>query len=192
MYWPALWGAAARRPVAVLVFVALIAAGGAFFALRLEPDAATSTLVDSDSSTYKATQRYHERFGDDAVIILIRGPLTNLVLSQDIERLAGLEGCIAGNVPKGVTPYGGARSPCAAFARTKPAKVVYGPGTFINEAVAELDEQIRGQTAAEKAQENRAAKAAYRLARGKGMSPGRARQLAAARASWSARSSSPK
>jgi hydrophobe/amphiphile efflux-3 (HAE3) family protein len=171
--------AAARRPVAVLAFVALIGAAGAFFALRLHPDAATSTLVDADSSTYKATQRYHQRFGDDAVIILVRGSLRDLVLSQDIERLAGLEGCIAGNVPRGARPYGGARSPCAGFARTKPAKVVYGPGTFVNEAVAELDQQIGAQSAAETAQEKRAATAAYRLARGKGMSPGRARELAA-------------
>ena len=186
-------GAAARRPVAVLVFVALIAAGGAFFALRLEPDAATSTLVDSDSSTYKATQRYHERFGDDAVIILIRGSLTNLVLSQDIERLAGLEGCIAGNVPRGRHALRRRRAARARGSRGRsPRKVVYGPGTFINEAVAELDQQIRGQTAAEEAQEKRAAKAAYRLARGKGMSPGGRVSWPRARASWSARSSSPR
>jgi hydrophobe/amphiphile efflux-3 (HAE3) family protein len=171
--------AAARRPVAVLALVGLVVVVAAAFALRLHPSAGTSTLVDDDSPTYQATERYHRRFGDDAVIVLVRGPLRELVLSQDVERLLGLEGCIAGNPPPGVKPPGGPQGPCAEFARRKPARVVYGPGTFINEAVSELDEQFDQQTSANAAQAERAAKAAYKLARARGASPRRARRLAA-------------
>ena len=104
--------------------VGVLAIAGAVLALRLHPNAGTSTLVDSGSPTYQATQRYHERFGDDAVIVLVRGKLTNLVLTGDILRLIGLEGCIAGHPPANVTPRGGAAGPCAQFAKTKPVQVV--------------------------------------------------------------------
>ena len=40
-------------------------------ALRLEPSAATDTLVGRGADTYKATERYRERFGDHSVIVLV-------------------------------------------------------------------------------------------------------------------------
>ena len=36
-------------------------------ALRLEPSAATDTLVGQSSDAYRATERYRQRFGDDAI-----------------------------------------------------------------------------------------------------------------------------
>src|SRR5688500_3811994 len=104
-------------------------------ALRLEPSAATDTLVGSGTAEYKATQDYREKFGDDAVIVLVQGELSQLVLTSDLQRLLGLEGCISGNVPEGVTPRGGPDGPCARLGEAKPVKVVFGPGTFINESV---------------------------------------------------------
>src|SRR4051812_5106261 len=97
---------AARRPWVVLGITTVLVLAGAALALRLTPSAATDTLVGNGTSEFKATQRYHERFGDDAVIVLVRGPLAKLVLTSDIERVLGLEGCIGGNVPSGVTPRG--------------------------------------------------------------------------------------
>ena len=41
-------------------------------ALRLEPSAATDTLVDRCRGPFQATERLHRDFGDDAVIILVR------------------------------------------------------------------------------------------------------------------------
>jgi hypothetical protein len=35
-----------------------------------------------------------------------------MVLTSDLNRLLGLEGCLSGNVPDGVEPPGGAGSPC--------------------------------------------------------------------------------
>src|SRR4051812_17325119 len=111
--------AAARRPAAVLGATLVLVLAGTVLALQLTPSAATDTLVGRGTPEYQATQRYHERFGDDAVILLIKGSLPDVVLTQDIERVLGLEGCISGNVPDGVTPKGGASGPCGQLAKTK-------------------------------------------------------------------------
>ena len=112
--------------------LALALAGGAL-ALRLTPTAATDTLVPRSSPSFKATESYHRAFGDDAVIVLVRGSLRQLVLTSDVERVLGLEGCLSGNLPAKVVPRGGRRGPCAQIARAHVTSVVYGPGTFINE-----------------------------------------------------------
>ena len=111
-------------------------------ALRLEPSTAVETLVGKRSDSYKATEVYRDRFGDHAIVVLVRGDLANLVLTDNLGRLLGLEGCLSGNKPKDQAAPGGAKSPCAEFARTKPVKVVYGPGTFINSAVGEINDQF--------------------------------------------------
>src|SRR4051812_5977744 len=133
----------ARRPAAVVGAVVVLAvAAGLFAALTLRPTAGTDTPVGRSSATFEATQRYHQRFGDDAVIVLVRGPLTKLVLTQDIGHVLGLEGCLSGNAPRNVKPLGGPNGPCATFARTKPVQVVYGPGTFINESVKQIGDEV--------------------------------------------------
>src|SRR5689334_12919371 len=139
-------GLAARRPGRVLAVAVLLAVAlGAFAALRLSPSAATDTLVGRGSSTFTATERYRERFGDHAVIVLVRGKLTDIVLTKNLGRLLGLEGCLSGNLPAGKVAAGGPRSPCAALARTSPVQVVYGPGTFINSAVDEVQKGFQQQ-----------------------------------------------
>ncbi|HUR87343.1 MAG TPA: MMPL family transporter [Solirubrobacteraceae bacterium] len=129
---------AARRPALVLAVTAVLALAGVALALRLQPDAGIDTLVGKDTESYAATADYRARFGDDPIIVLVRGDLTKLLLTQDLERLIGLEGCIAGNTPAKITPAGGPRGPCARLRATKPVKVVFGPGTFINEATRQL------------------------------------------------------
>ncbi|MCW2989572.1 MAG: superfamily protein-like exporter [Solirubrobacterales bacterium] len=168
---------AARRPLVVLAATALLVVAGALFALRLEPSAATDTLVGSGTPEYRATQEFHQKFGDDAVYVLVQGPLSKLVLTSDLERLVALEGCIGGNVPKGVAPLGGAHSPCAALARTKPVKVVFGPGTFINESVAQISDEFSAQTKAAQADTRRVQIAARKLALARGMSRAQANKL---------------
>src|SRR5947209_8213690 len=169
---------AARRPRATLLVVLALALAGGALATSLAPTAATDTLVGRSNSTYQATQRYHRLFGDDAVIVLIRGPLPQLVLTQGLERVLGLEGCLSGNLPPRVAPPGGPRGPCAVLARTRPVQVVYGPGTFINESVRQITDQLTRQTQAQTAQAQTAAQATYRLARGRGRTPAQARRLA--------------
>src|SRR3954449_7094026 len=169
----------ARRPAAVVGAVVVLAvAAGLFAALTLRPTAGTDTLVGRSSETFQATQRYPQRFGDDAVIVLIRGPLTKLVLTQDIGHVLGLEGCLSGNAPRNIKPRGGPNGPCATFARTKPVQVVYGPGTFINESGKQIGDEFAREQQSTAQQAKRARDAAYKLARNKGWSVARARQAA--------------
>jgi hydrophobe/amphiphile efflux-3 (HAE3) family protein len=172
--------ASARRPGRVLALVTALAAVGAALALQLSPSAATSTLVGKGSGEYEATEQYRERFGDHAIVVLVRGELANLVLTRNLDRLLGLEGCLSGNKPVGQPAPGGAGSPCARLAETRPVQVVYGPGTFINSAVGEITEQVRVQMQAKSAEADRAARAAEKLALGQGL--GRAKATAAAKA----------
>jgi len=168
----------ARRPGRVLAVVGVLVVMGAVLALaRLSPSAATGTLVGSGSDAGRATAVAHARFGDDAIYVLVRGDLPRLVLTSDLNRLLGLEGCLSGNVPRGVVPPGGPTGACAALARSKAVRVVYGPGTFINSSVTELTKQLQAQTRARAAQAERANEAARRLARSQGRSEAESRRL---------------
>ena len=160
--------AAGRRPGRVLLAVAVAAGICAALALRLEPSTAVETLVGKDSDAYRATEVYRERFGDHSIVVLVRGDLANLVLTDNLGRLLGLEGCLSGNKPDDQPAPGGAKSPCAEFARTKPVKVVYGPGTFINSAVGEINDQFAAQLGNTQQQARARARAASQLAKAQG------------------------
>src|SRR4051812_3309053 len=172
-------GTAARRPLAVGLLVTVLALAGAALALRLAPTTASKTLVGTSSASYQATARDNELFGEDAVYVLVRGPVSKLVLTSDLERLIALEGCLGGNVPSGATPVGGWRSPCGRIGRTKPAKVVFGPGTFLNESVLQIGDQYTKQLASIKAEADQQYQAAYQLARARKYSVARAKKVAA-------------
>ena len=174
----AVMGGAARRPLAVSLAVGVLAVAGAALALAtLRPSAATDTLVGRGTASFAATEELHRKFGDEAVYVLIRQPLTETVLTSDLLRVLALEGCLSGNVPKGQTPRGGRSGPCAQLARARPVKVVFGPGTFLNEAVGQIQDQFSAQSAAKAAQADRAAKAARALARAQGRTDKEARRL---------------
>jgi hydrophobe/amphiphile efflux-3 (HAE3) family protein len=170
--------ASARRPARVLVAVAVLAALGGALTLRLEPSAAMDTLVGRGADSFEATETYRERFGDHSVIVLARGDLPQLVLTSNLGRLIGLEGCLSGNKPEGETAPGGAGSPCDRLAETKPVQVVYGPGTFINAAAGEINDQIQAQMQTKAGQAERAARAAQRVARAQGKPLAEQRRLA--------------
>src|SRR4051794_32845363 len=155
--------------MAVVASVAGLGAVGGGLALRLHPETGIDTLINRGSDTFQATDRYHRMFGDDAVLVLVRGPLPDLVLTQDVERLLGMEGCISGNAPVGVKIPGGPNGPCGRLARSKPVQVVYGPGTFINEAVRELQVQFARRQQVEAQRERGALTAARKLAAAKGL-----------------------
>jgi uncharacterized protein len=143
----ALTGGATRRPVLVIAVAAVLGLVGAAFALRLTPTAATSTFVSSSSPEYRATQKFYESFGEEPIEVLVKGNLQQLVLSSDVDRLVGLEGCLSGNVPaQALAQEGGAGGPCGQLTKARTVKVVFGPGTFINEAAEQIDEQLTVQT----------------------------------------------
>ncbi len=157
-----------------------LALGGAALALGLSPSASTSTFVSNSSAQYRATQRYYRSFGEEPVDVVVRGSLQQLLLSSDIEKLVGLEGCLSGNVPtNALAAEGGARGPCAQLARTKAVKVVLGPGTFVNEAAEQIDEQLTNQTKQAEAQAHAAQLVVTRAARAQGHSAAEAHILGA-------------
>ncbi len=170
--------ASARRPGRVLALIALLAVAGSLLALRLEPSAATETLVGEGTDTYQATERYRERFGDHSVIVLVRGELPDILLTSNLGRLIGLEGCLSGNKPEGGAAPGGRGSPCDRLAELKPVQVVYGPGTFANASAGEIRTQIERQSSAKAAEAERAARAARKVARGQGKSRAEQQRLA--------------
>lgn len=174
----ALAGAAARRPWLVVSIAVALGLGGAAFALRLRPTAAASTFVSSSSSEYRATQRFYANFGEEPIEVLVKGDLQQLVLSSDVDRLVGLEGCLSGNVPvTALAKEGGASGPCGQLAQARTVKVVFGPGTFINEAAEQIDEQLSVQTKQAEAQAKQAEKVVRRAALARGESEAEAQKL---------------
>jgi hydrophobe/amphiphile efflux-3 (HAE3) family protein len=166
----------------VLLVASLIAAAGAVLALRLEPSAATDTLVGRGTPSFQATEELHERFGDDPVAVLVRGEVKDLVLTDNLGKLVGLEGCLSGNKPDDVAAPGGPKGPCAQLAASKPVQVVYGPGTFLNSAVNEIAGQLQAQVQNARTGAQTAAKQAERLARRRGATAAEAKQVGEAAA----------
>src|SRR5215212_9173150 len=144
-----------RHPVPVLAVTAVLALGGAVLALRLDTSAATSTLVNRGSDTYRDTERFKRDFGGEAILVLVRGDVQKTVLTSDLGRLIRLEGCLSGNVPDNKQGLGSLPPVCRQIAELHPAKVVYGPGTFINTAVNQINAELtrRGEAATVQAQQ---------------------------------------
>jgi hypothetical protein len=170
--------AVGRRPLAVLLAVGVVALAGAALALRLEPSAATDTLVNRSSQSFRDTDRFKRDFGDEAVVVLVEGDLRRTVLTDDLGRLLRLEGCLSGNVPaRGLTqqltlnrrdPSTGLPPVCKQIAELKPAKVVYGPGTFVNTAAGQIADEFGRRQRATTREASRAADAARRASAARG------------------------
>src|SRR5918993_4999697 len=132
------WAAKHARPL--LALSAALAIAAAIGASQLPTDAGVDTLVDSDSATYEATQRVREEFGEEPVVVLAKGELPQLVLTDNLFRLLRLEGCLAGKVPEGAEPIPG---PCAELAELGAVEFLTGPATFLNESVVQIDNQLK-------------------------------------------------
>jgi hydrophobe/amphiphile efflux-3 (HAE3) family protein len=142
-------GFAVRRPRATLATVAVLAVAGTVGAFTLKTDAGTETLVDEDTPEFQATERFRESFGDDAAVVLVRGDLRQLVLTKDLEALFELETCLAGGTDFANTLPRRQGSPlpdvCERIAELAPARIVYGPATFLFQSVAQIGRVLQGQ-----------------------------------------------
>jgi hydrophobe/amphiphile efflux-3 (HAE3) family protein len=186
--------AVGRRPVLTIGIVVALALGGGALALGLKPSAGTDTFVSRSSASFQATANDQRNFGDDAVIVLVREPLTDLVGTQDLTTVTQLEACLAGQYavhdPKlqAFTPAaagthvaaGGPGSPCAKLMASNAVKVVYGPATFLNRAVAAVNLQIQGLLTSARQSVTTAQRSAYALALRRGLGTRRAQSEASA------------
>jgi predicted RND superfamily exporter protein len=184
--------AAAGRPAVTLGVVLALALVGGALALRLQPNTNSDTFVSRSSPTFQASLDDNQHFGGDPVVILIREPLTDLVETKDLATVSQLEACLAGQVvvantkleaftpaPAGTaTPYGGWGSPCGKLMKAKPAQVVYGPGTFLNRAVAAVNTEIEQITNSAQQTIQTAKTSAYKLALANHLSKQKATSLA--------------
>ena len=184
--------AAARSPAITVALLALLALGGVLVARSLPPSVADGTLVPSSSADYRATASDARSFGADPVVVIVREPLGELIATHDLVTVSELEACLAGQVlvpddqlqalapaPAGALPaYGGARGPCAVLMREHPAHVVYGPGTFLNHAVAAVNEQLTALRRTDQAAVLAASRRAYALGLRDGLSVALARSAA--------------
>jgi hydrophobe/amphiphile efflux-3 (HAE3) family protein len=136
----ALAGWAARHARLLLAACLLLALAAGVAATQIPTDAGVGTLVDSDTGSYRATQQVRETFGEEPVVVLVEGDLQRLILTDNVFRLLRLEGCLSGKVPKRAKPLPG---PCAELAQLDPVEFLAGPATFLNEAVVQIDTQLR-------------------------------------------------
>ena len=153
----------ARLVVGAVVVLSLLAA---LLALRLDPSASPSTFVDREGDAAQATEDLYRKFGDEPIVVLVRGRLTGMLLTQDVGRMLSLEGCLSGNRPRGARAPAGV---CREFAEKRPVQVVYGPGTFINEAAGQVLDRINFDRSRQEAEADRAARAARRIAAARGL-----------------------
>jgi len=132
--------------------------------------------VDRSSTTFQETERFKREFGDESVVILVKGNLQKTILTSDLGRLLRFEGCLSGNVPaEGLKQL---PKECAELAKLHPAQVVFGPATFINTAAGRItDEFVTRQQAVAK-QADTLARAARRLSKRRGDPPAQQKRLA--------------
>ncbi|MDX6588576.1 MAG: uncharacterized protein QOI31_3049 [Solirubrobacterales bacterium] len=172
-----------ERPGPVIALAVLLAILGVVGAFTLKPNGEADTLVDENSATFKATEELKEKFGDDPIVVLIKGDLEQLVLTEDLQRILFLEACLAGTAPEGEVAEG-IETPavCNDLAETKPARVVYGPATFLNQFATQASDQFQQQQVAAQEQGKVAAKQAYDAAIKEGLGKGEAQAAAQAAA----------
>ena len=143
------------RPAPTIVAViSIVAIVGIVGALRLSPDAGTDKLVDNGSSAFEGTKEFRERFGDDAIVVLVRGDLDQLVLTNNVNRLLSLESCLAGRPDPSTGQY--AAESCQRIAELGATRVVFGPATFLDEsarAAQERAQQLISQSGSMSAEE---------------------------------------
>jgi uncharacterized protein len=161
---------AVRWPWLLIAPIVALTGAGIFAATRLDTNAGTDTLVSKGSSEYKATQDFHEKFGDEPVIVLAREDLRKLVLTNDLEPLFELEECFAGGTQLAASLPHRNKQPlppvCDQIAKLHPSRSVFGPGTFLYLSVAGIQQALQGQIGganqAARAAGQRAARAAAR------------------------------
>jgi len=177
---------AVRWPWVVIGLIVALTGAGVFAATRLDTDAGSDTLVSEGSPEFKATERFHEDFGDEPVIILAQEDLQKLVLTKDLQSLFELETCLAGGTQLAASLPQRESKPlpavCDRIADLRPSRAVFGPGTFLYLSVAGIQQALQGQIGGAVQAARQAGKAAREEAARQGRSEAEQDQAAAAAA----------
>jgi uncharacterized protein len=177
-------GVVVRRPWLVVVPIVVLTGAGIFAATRLDTSAGTDTLVDEGSSEFKATDDFHQDFGDEPVIVLVQEDVRKLVLSSDLRSLFELETCLSGGTPLASSLPQRSKKPlpavCDEIAQLRPGHAVFGPATFLFLSVAGINQALQGQIGSATQQAQAAAQAAGRSAAKRGLSSAEQEQAASA------------
>ncbi len=172
-----------RRRLLAALAVGVLTVVGAVLALGLSSAGGIDTLVGQGSPDARASALDARQFGSDPVVVLVRAPLSGLLAPTELETVSKLEACLAGQqlrldaklsayVPVSAATahaYGGARSPCAALMRMHAAEIVYGPGTFLNRAVAAVNTALQAVVAGAVTSVKQAEREAGKLAGAQGL-----------------------
>jgi hydrophobe/amphiphile efflux-3 (HAE3) family protein len=168
-------GIVVRWPWLVIVPIVALTGAGIFAATRLNTSAGTDTLVSKGSSEFQATQDFHQKFGDEPVIVLVKEDLRKLVLTKDLEPLFELEECFAGGTQLAQALPHKTKEPlppvCDRIAQLRPSHSVFGPATFLFLSVAGIQQALQGQIGASAQQARAAGDQARRAAARRGASP---------------------
>jgi uncharacterized protein len=179
-------GVAVRWPWLLIAPVLLLTGAGAFAATQLDSSADTDTLVSEGSPEFRATEEFHEDFGDEPVIVLVNEDLRKLVLTNDLEPLFELEECLAGGTQLARTLPRKEKSPlppvCDEIAALRPSKSVFGPATFLYLSVAGIQQALQGQIGGAGQAAQLAGQRAARAAEKRGASPAEQQRAAGAAA----------
>jgi uncharacterized protein len=179
-------GIAVRWPWLVIAPIVVLTGAGIFAATRLHTSAGTDTLVSKGSSEFQATQDFHQKFGDEPVIVLAKEDLRKLVLTKDLEPLFELEECFAGGTQLAQALPHKTKEPlppvCDQIAKLHPSHSVFGPATFLFLSVAGIQQALQGQIGASAQQARAAGDQARRAAAKQGASAAQQEQAANAAA----------
>ena len=179
-------GIAVRWPWLVIVPIVALTGAGVFAATRLDTSAGTDTLVSKGSSEFQATEDFHQKFGDEPVIVLVKEDLRKLVLTKDLEPLFELEECFAGGTQLAKVLPHKTKEPlppvCDRIAKLRPSHSVFGPATFLYLSVAGIQQALQGQIGGAAQQARAAADQAQKAAAKRGASAAEQAQAANAAA----------
>jgi uncharacterized protein len=166
--------AAVRWPWLLIGSIVLLTGAGIIAATQLDTNAGTDTLVDEGSDQFRATERFHEDFGDEPVIVLVEEDLQKLILTKDLQSLFELETCLAGGTQLAESLPRRERKPlpavCNRIAQLEPSRAVFGPATFLYLSVAGIQRALEGQIGGAVKAARNAAKQARKRAAERGLS----------------------
>lgn len=137
--------AIARRPRAALAVILALVAASVWAGAGLGSQRVEDAFFDRDAPAYRDSAEAARLFGGDPVVILARGPLTETLTPENLDRLNRLETCLDGRTPQTDQGHDELYRICRRLASLDPVQVFAGPATFLSQAAAGINRVYRRQ-----------------------------------------------